>query len=301
MSIPAAYLTVILIWSTTPLGIQWSSVGVGYEFGVAARMFIGLIALLTIVRLRRLPLPRDKQARYVYLASGLPLFIAMSLATWSAQFIPSGWISVIFGLSPLFTSVFAFFILKEKAFTGGRLLGMLLGLAGLFVIFAESINLSGLALMGAIGMTISAMSQSLGAVVIKRLKPRAHPISITVGGLIVAMPLFALNCFMGPGLPDDISTTTLAAILYLAAMGTTLGFPLYFYLLKNINAERVALITLITPVTALLLGVAFNNEIITQKVWIGTALILTGLGIYEYGKYLPFKKKWRTRWNQRPL
>jgi drug/metabolite transporter (DMT)-like permease len=301
MSIPAAYLTVILIWSTTPLGIQWSSVGVGYEFGLAARMLIGMIALLTIVRLRRLPLPWDKHARYVYLACGLPMFMAMSFAHWSAQYIPSGWISVIFGLSPLFTSVFAFFILSEKTFTGGRLTGMLLGLAGLVVVFSESINLSSLALMGVIGMTASALSQSLGAVLIKRLKPRIHPISITVGGLIVAMPLFALNCFMGPGLPNEIPVTTLMSIVYLAAMGTMLGFPLYFYLLKNINAERVALIALITPVTALLLGATLNNEIITLKVWIGTALILTGLGIYEYGKYLPFKKKWQIRWNQRPL
>ena len=44
MSVPAAFLTIILIWSTTPLGIKWSSAGVGYEFGVAARMTIGLIA-----------------------------------------------------------------------------------------------------------------------------------------------------------------------------------------------------------------------------------------------------------------
>ena len=305
MSIPAAYMAVILIWSTTPLGIQWSSAGVGYEFGLAVRMFIGMIALLLIVRLRHLPFPWDRHAKYVYLACGLPMFMAMSLAHWSAQYIPSGWISVIFGLTPLFTSVFAFFILKETVFTGSRLTGMLLGLTGLIVVFAESISFSGMALMGVIGMTLSALSQSMGAVLIKRLKPRVHPISITVGGLIVAMPLFALNCFIGPGLPDTIPTQTMAAIIYLAVMGTTLGFPLYFYLLKNINAERVALIALITPVTALVLGSSLNNEIITMKVWIGTALILAGLGLYEYGKYLPFnmkgKKKWQIRWNQRPL
>lgn len=305
MNIPAAYLTVILIWSTTPLGIQWSSVGVGYELGLAIRMFIGMIALLIIAHVRHLPLPWDNHAKLVYLVSGLPIFIAMSLAYWSAQYIPSGWISVIFGLSPIFTSTFAFFILNEKNFTGGRLTGMFLGLAGLITVFAESINLSEMALMGVIGMTASALSQSFGAVLMKRTNPRIHPISITAGGLVVAMPLFALNCFAGSGLPDTIPATTLASIIYLAIMGTTLGFPLYFYLLKNINAERVALIALITPITALLLGATLNNEVITSKVWIGTALIIMGLGIYEYGKYLPFKikgkKKWQIRWNQRPL
>ena len=45
MSIPAAFIIVVFIWSTTPLGIKWSSVGVGYEFGVAARMTIGSAAV----------------------------------------------------------------------------------------------------------------------------------------------------------------------------------------------------------------------------------------------------------------
>ncbi len=134
MNIPAAYMIIILIWSTTPLGIQWSSVGVGYEFGLAVRMFIGMVALLIIVRVRHLPFPWDSHAKRVYLASGLPMFMAMSLAHWSAQYIPSGWISVIFGLSPIFTSMFAFFILSEKSFTGERMAGMLLGLAGLVVV-----------------------------------------------------------------------------------------------------------------------------------------------------------------------
>ena len=119
MSVPAAYLTVIVIWSTTPLAIQWSSIGVGYEFGVAARMLIGLLALLLIIRLRGLPLPWSRHARTVYLVSGLSLFIAMSLVYWSAQFIPSGWISVIFGLAPLITSAFASFILHENNLTTG--------------------------------------------------------------------------------------------------------------------------------------------------------------------------------------
>lgn len=305
MSVPAAFLTVVFVWSTTPLGIKWSSVGVGYEFGVAARMTIGLIALLIVVRLWRLALPLNKQAFRVYLASGLPLFIAMSIVYWSAQYIPSGWIAVVFGLSPLFTSVFASKLLDENSFTGARLLGMVLGLAGLMIVFSESFTLSSMALMGVMGVTVSALSQSFGAVWIKSLKPDLHAISITTGGLLIATPLFILNCAINGSWPESIPTNTLMSIVYLAIMGTSLGFPLYFYLLKNIQAERVALVTLITPILALLIGAFLNAELISLKVWLGTALVLSGLAMYEYGKYLPLpsriKKQWRTRWNQRPL
>lgn len=301
MSVPAAYIIVILVWSTTPLGIKWSGVEVGYEFGVAMRMLIGLFALAIVARLWKLSVPWDKTARRVYLVSGLSLFMAMTMVYWAAQFIPSGWIAVIFGLSPVLTSVFATLILHENAFTFGRALGMSLGLCGLAVVFMEGLSVSTAALSGVAAVTLGAISQSLGAVLIRKLKPTIHAIAITIGSLVVAIPLFLANGFYGSGWPQSWPMHSVMAIVYLAVFGTALGFPLYYYLLKNIKVERVALITLITPVTALLLGAAINDEAIGSQVWLGTALILAGLAIYEYGKYLPFKKKWSLRWNQRPL
>ena len=301
MSVPAAYMTVILIWSTTPLAIQWSSIGVGYEFGVAARMSIGLLALLMILRLRRIPLPWNGHARSVYLVSGISLFLAMSLVYWSAQYIPSGWISVIFGLSPLITSALATVILRENNVTTGRLTGMLLGLAGLAVVFVEGLTLTAAAWMGVVGMTVGTLVHSLGAVLLQKLKTDIPALAITTGSLIVATPAFVLNFVLMRNWPEHIGATTVLSILYLALLGSTLGFPLYFYLLKKLNAERVALIALITPVSALLVGAALNNETINARVWLGTALILSGLAIYEYGKHLKFAKKWQKRWNQRPL
>jgi drug/metabolite transporter (DMT)-like permease len=301
VSVPAAYLTVIIIWSTTPLAIQWSGIGVGYEFGVAARMVIGLLALLLIIRLRGMPLPWNTHARNVYLVSGLSIFIAMSLVYWSAQYIPSGWISVIFGLSPIITSAFATLILRENNLTAGRFIGMLLALLGLVVVFAEGLSLANAAWMGVAGITIGTVSHSLGAVLLQKLKTDIPAISITAGSLIVATPLFVMNFMLMQSWPENISTVTLMSIVYLALMGSAIGFPLYFYLLKSLSAERVALIALITPVTALLVGAYFNDEIISTRVWLGTALIIAGLAIYEYGKHLPFAKKWQIRWNQRPL
>lgn len=301
MSVPVAYMIVILVWSTTPLGIQWSGGGIGYEFGVALRMIIGLFALIIVARFQKLAMPWDKAARRVYLASGLSLFLTMSFVYWAAQYIPSGWIAVIFGLSPVLTSLFATLILHETAFTPGRVLGMLMGLFGLAVVFAEGLSISSAALSGVAAVTLGAVSQSLGAVVIRKLKPTIPAISITIGSLVVAIPLFVANGFYGSGWPETWPVQSVMAIVYLAIFGTALGFPLYYYLLKNINAERVALITLIVPVTALLLGSAINDEVIGTNVWFGTALILGGLAIYEYGKHLPFKKKWQIRWKQRPL
>ena len=301
MSVPISYLSVILIWSTTPLAIQWSGNDVGFQFGVATRMLIGLIALVFLLRMMNIDFPWHKRARTVYLITGATLYVAMSFVYWSAQHIPSGWISVVFGLSPIITSLLANLILKDSHLSGTRLVGMLLGFIGLIVIFIEGKSVSNAALLGLAAVVISASTQSLGSVLIKQQKPDFHPIAITAGSIAVALPFFFLNCVVSGGWPETVPLKSALSILYLAIIGSSIGFPLYFYLLKHLSPERVAIVTLITPVTALLLGAYLNGEIISSKVWSGTALILIGLSIYEYGKYLPFIFKGQSKENMSKL
>ena len=305
MSIPLSYVSVIIIWSTTPLGIQWSGEQVGYEFGVAARMLIGLALLTLIVRLRRMPMPFTRDAWQVYLLGGIPLFIAMTSVYWSAQYIPSGWISVIFGLSPIMTSVLAVFLLKESAFADGKLYGMLLGLGGLSLVFRESLLLGDSAWLGVLAVLVSVSAHSPSAVLLKRKGTSIPAISVTTGALLIATPLFWLNLMLGPGLPSTLPERAMWAIVYLGVMGSAIGFPLYYYLLSKLSAGRLALITLITPVTALLLGNRLNGEVISADVWGGTALILCGLAIYEFGHRFRslrrISRRLALRWRQRPM
>ncbi|MBL4712195.1 MAG: DMT family transporter [Gammaproteobacteria bacterium] len=301
MSVPISYLSVILIWSTTPLAIQWSGDDVGFQFGVAARMLIGLIALCILLRVMNIAFPWHKAARHVYLISGLTLYVAMSFVYWAAQQIPSGWISVIFGLSPIITSLLASIILKDTLLSGMRLLGMVLGFIGLSVVFFESLTISTAAVLGIGAIIISAISQSLGSVLIKQQNPDFHPLAITAGSIVISLPLFVINIIVAGSWPETVPLKSMLSIIYLGIMGSAIGFPLYFYLLKNLSPERVAIVTLVTPITALLLGASLNDEIISNKVWLGTGLILAGLAVYEYGKYLPLVKKWTIRWLQKPL
>ena len=103
MSVPAAYIGVILIWSTTPLAIKWSGEGAGYLFGVTARMVIGVLLALLVLALLRRPMQWHRKARLSYLVAGGSIYGAMLTIYWAAQFIPSGWISVVFGLTPIMT------------------------------------------------------------------------------------------------------------------------------------------------------------------------------------------------------
>ncbi|MBL8440326.1 MAG: DMT family transporter, partial [Betaproteobacteria bacterium] len=72
-----------------------------------------------------------------------------------------------------------------------------------------------------------------------------------------------------------------AAIVYLGVFGSVVGFSLYYYVIKHLEASKVALITLITPVLALLLGHLANGEAVQPRVWLGAALISLGLAVHQ--------------------
>lgn len=284
MSIPAAYLGVILIWSTTPLGIQWSAQGASFSFAVLSRMLIGWLICLMLLRATRTAFPFTPAARQLYAVSGLSMFMAMLLTYWGALHIPSGLISVIYGLSPLMTGLFAALWLGEHTLTRMRMVGVTLGLAGLWVIFGQPWPGGDHGTLGTLAVVAGMVAQALGLVWIKRMNLRISSLAITTGSLGVALPGFLLAWLIADSArwPSDITPRAGVAIVYLGVLGSVVGFTLYYYLIKHLDAGRIALITLITPVTALLLGQTLNAEFIPATGWAGIALIGSGLLLYEW-------------------
>ena len=280
-----SYLGVIFIWSTTPLAIQWSGQNVGFLFGVAGRMVIGGVLALALVMLLRLPMAWHKQASQTYLAAGLGIYGAMMCVYWSAQFVPSGWISVLFGLTPIMTGLLAARFLGEGRMTGIKTTGMLLGVMGLGVIFHTSTGVSDTAWYGVAGLLLAVALHSISTVWVKRVGYQAHGLVVTAGGLMVAVPLYIATWVLsGASWPEYISPRTGIAIVYLGVIATVFGFAMFFYVLREVDATRVALLTLITPVLSLYLGHVLNNEAIGIPLVLGTGMILFGLALYETGE-----------------
>jgi drug/metabolite transporter (DMT)-like permease len=288
MSLPAAFVAVILIWSTTPLAIKWSALDIGFSFAVFARMALGTLLCTLLLFALRVPFAWHRKARLTYLAGGLSMFGAMTFTYWSAQYVNSGVISVLFGLSPMMTGVGAAFWLEERALAPEKIGGMLLGLCGLALVFHGNFGLGPGALLGMGGVLIAVLLQSLGLVWIKRIGDDSSPVALNLGTLLVALPLFFLTWWLFDGQwPTHISVRTTEAILYLGMFGSVIGFVLYYYMIKHMEAGRVALITLVTPVIALLLGHALNGEVVHPSVWLGAACIGLGLSLHQWGgRYL---------------
>jgi len=292
MSVPMAFIGVIIIWSTTPLAIKWSREGTGFLAGVSARMLIGVALCLLILLLMRVKLPLHRAALRTYFAAGAGLYGAMTSAYWGAQFIPSGMISVLFGLTPVVTGILAAILLSENSLGLNKVGGMLVGLVGLVVVFGSD-GLSGdEAIFGVFAMLLSVIVHSVSAVMVKHIGAHLSGVVTTTGALLVAVPAYIITWLIFDGdVPVDVPERTMASIIYLGVFGSALGFALYFYVLREVDVSRVALIPLVTPVIALMMGYWFNDEMLDASALLGSGLILSGLVFYQWGGQLMLRLK----------
>ncbi len=283
MSVPIAYLAVVLVWSTTPLGVQWSSQGISPVAGALSRMFLAALIGWAAARLMKVAVPWHGKALRIYAISNIGLFMGLMSAYLGATMIPSGMISVIFGLSPVMSALLARYLLNEPRFSTSKWVALALGVAGLVVVFNQGFELANQSYLGFVLVGFGAFCFSLSGVLLKRESFSLHPMAQTAGSLMVATPLyFVSGLFLGLEV-NSPSPKAIAAILYLTLFGSFIGFFCYFYILKHLSASSVALVTLITPVNAIALGVYLNGETLTANLVAGTFMICGSLLLFYWG------------------
>ena len=289
MQLAAVYISVLLIWSTTPLGIVWSSESVSPSLALLLRMSIALVLGSVIIKLAKIQLSWDKQACRFYSLSAIGVAGGMVFTYLAARTIPSGMISLIFGIAPLLSGLFSQKILAEKPFSLSKKGALLVSFVGLFIVCygklftntaTASISLFDLA---CIFMAVTLFS--LSGVLIKSVKINMHPVASTVGTLAVSFPFFLAAWLILDGnfVVPEFSSKSMYSIIYLGVFGSLFGFVGYFYILKRLSASTVSLVTLVTPVVAIILGNQLNNEMVTDSLIIGSMFILFGLFLFFFG------------------
>ena len=294
MRVAMAYIGVIMIWSTTPLALKWSTEATGFLFAVTSRMGIGTaIAVLFCFMMNR-ELPHDRLALKTYAASGSGAYLAMMFTYWGAQYIPSGWISVIFGLAPIITSIVAAHYLAERNVGITKIAALVVSLTGLWVMFQHSLDMGPDIVYGIAAVIGGVFFYSLAIVAVKQIDAVIPPAAVMTGTLIVATALFLTTWLISDyQAPISIPTRSAGAILYLSIVGSVLGFVLFYYVLQNVEATRASLITLITPGNALILGNLLNKEPVTTDVILGTVLVMGGLLLFQYGAQIGWSREIR--------
>ncbi|MFC3120537.1 DMT family transporter [Agaribacter flavus] len=284
MKIAIAYITVVLVWSTTPLGLAWSSETVHPSMAGFLRMAIALVLGSIGLKIWRINLPRHPRGLRLYAYSSIGLFGGMYSSYLAAAYITSGLMSLVFGMSPILTGIMAYKLLDEPRLSRYKLVGITIAIIGLGIVFSDSVALSENAWKGMVLIVFAVFCFSYSAVLIKTVKIDIHPAATTVGSMLFTAPMYLITWYLMDGtLPVETwSERSVLSILYLGIFGSLIGFVCYFFVLQKLTTSTVALITMMTPVFAILLGAWLNEEIITTNTVVGAGAIISGLALYQY-------------------
>jgi drug/metabolite transporter (DMT)-like permease len=251
------------------------------RFGVAA------IAMQLVVRVSGHRMPRSGRTWVGFLVLGaLNNFVPFSLIAWGQVQITSGLASILNATTPLFTAVVAHAWGQERL-AAHRVGGVLLGLGGVAVLIGPgALRHLGASTLGELAIVGAAISYAFAGAYGRRF--RAMPAVVPVAGMLTTSALLALPPALALDHPWAArpGVATAGALLGLALLSTALGFLIYFRLLSSVGATNVMLVTLLIPVTALLLGSLLLHEPVAGTALAGMALIFSGLLAID-GRLLP--------------
>lgn len=249
---------------------------------VFARVAIAAFALFIYLRATRQPIPTARKIWVAFFGMGLlNNLIPFSLLFWGQTQIASGLASILNATTPIFSIVVAHFLTKEERMTPNKLAGILFGFLGVLVLMSgntrSSHELSLLALFACLG---AALSYGFAGVFGRRFRrmgiaPATSAFGQTTATTVMMMPIVAL--VDAPWHLAPPSGAIIAALLGLGLLSTALAYIIFFHILAVGGAINSSLVTLLIPVSAIILGSVFLGEVLALNHFAGMALIFLGL------------------------
>jgi drug/metabolite transporter (DMT)-like permease len=283
-------MKVLLVWVVTCL--IWSTVWLFIKLGLrdlppvsfaGMRLLVAVAVLLPVVIVRRNRLPRSRRDLMLIAVTGLLLLgLNYGLVFWGAQYISSGLTAVLQAATPAFGLAFASYYLPGERITLLKLCALLIGIAGVALIFSNQLQLAGwLALLGCTAVIAGALCVAFAYVLVKAYGSHLHPTMLTAGQMLCALVPLLIFGSLKEGSPLAFHWTPMAVVslLYLALAGSVAAFWLNYWLLKRMDATKVLLMSIVEPLLAVLLGAVVLGETLTGRALLGGVFILTSVAL----------------------
>jgi drug/metabolite transporter (DMT)-like permease len=248
---------------------------------VLLRVWLAAMILLPVFCAQRLPFPKGWVGwRPFVLVALFNNVLPFSLIVTGQTYIPSGLASILNATTPLFTVVVMAAAGEEKLVIR-RVAGVIAGLVGVVILRGGGLDFANGQGLGVLLCLAAALSYGVSALIARRALSDSPPLATAMFQLMASSLMMAAvaGIFERPWQLPMPDTTTWCAVLGLAGLSTALAYILFFKILRRSGATNVMLVTLLVPVTAILLGSLMLGEQISPReiagaVVIGSALLL---------------------------
>jgi drug/metabolite transporter (DMT)-like permease len=288
------FAIICIIW-----GSSWAAVKIGIEsfpplLSLAIRFTLSGIILGSIVFIKHLIIPKEKKFwTLVFIMSSTSFTVPFVLIYWGQLRVGSGLASVLFATYPFWVAIVSHFLLPNEKITPLRIIGIVIGFLGVIFIFKNGFSdISSGMFFCMTAIIAGAIIQAFGLVFLRRLGDTMHPVTLNFCSMsLSAIPLFAASFIFEEYSQLIINARSLGSIFYLSIFCTVITFVIYFWLVKHVEAVILSLSAFITPVIAVVIGIALLGEKITGNMYIGSALVLIGIAFATTSDLIGFYRR----------
>ncbi len=280
------WLILCLVWGST-----WIFIKIGLEdlppiTFASARFLLAVAILFVVIRAQRIPLPRTaKEWKLIALTGILQFSINYSMVFWSEQHITSGLAAVLQSMITVFGLLLAWIFLPNERITKLKIFAVGVGIVGVAVIFIDQLKVqSFLAFLGCVAVVIGSYAAAQASILVKAKGGGFHPAALLFCQMICGLPAIIVYSLAAEGDPFSFNWTWRAmfCIAYLTVAGTIAAFWLYYWLLRRIESTKAMMISLVTPLLAVVIGAVVLGETLPPQTGIGGALILGSIGLIVF-------------------
>jgi drug/metabolite transporter (DMT)-like permease len=256
---------------------------------VLLRVAIAALILLPVLCANRLAFPKGWTGwQPFFLVALFNNVLPFSLIVTGQTFIPSGLASILNATTPLFT-VLVMAAAGEEKLIVRRVAGVIVGLIGVIVLRGGGLGFDSGQGLGILLCLAAALSYGISALIARRGLADSPPLATATFQLMASSLMMAVvaGIFERPWQLPVPGAVTWLAVLGLAALSTALAYIVFFQILRRSGATNVMLVTLLVPVTAILLGSLVLGEHISAREIVGALVIGSALLLID-GRVLKF-------------
>ena len=259
---------------------------------VLGRVFLGSSLLLLFAYIKGHKIPSSLKIWGLFLVMGcLNNVIPFCLIVWGQTHIESGLASILNATTPIFSVILAPLLTKDEKFTTNRISGVLLGWVGVIVLIGlESLSRLGIGFLAQLAILGASLSYACAAIFARNFK-NIHPVVAAAGMLSCStLIMLPLALYIDQPWQLSVSITPILAVVGLATICTSVAYLIYFRILASAGATNAVLVTLLVPISAIILGWLFLGERLDWNAFVGMAFIFGGLIIID-GRLLKWNKR----------
>jgi drug/metabolite transporter (DMT)-like permease len=256
---------------------------------VFLRVALAALMLLPLLLVYRISWPKGFSGWKPFFAvAALNNILPFSLIVTGQTFVSSGLASILNATTPLFTVVVMAAAGDEKLHAR-RVAGVVIGLLGVAIIHGQDLGFRSGQGFGILLCLAGAFSYGLSALYARRKLSNSPPLATATFQMLASTVMMTAVAAVveRPWLLPMPGPTTWLAMLGLAALSTALAYIVFFQILRRSGSTNVMLVTLLIPVTAILLGYLVLGESISLReisgaLVIGSALLLIDGRVFDF-------------------